>query len=122
MNPGLEAPLPKVLSILKSTILNTDSNGHFKIIDSDSLSMTIRMETKISQIRFCYKFVLVETDNDAIREYFVQPLLLNTAELQYREAELIKIILKKDKELEDYKSQGAKLSRSNLLKMIFSYK
>jgi len=120
LNPGLEAPLAKVLSILKNALSKPDSNDNFKIVDNGTLNLTIRMETKISQIRFCYKFVLTETDNEDIREYFVLPFLLNNAELQLREAELVKIIQKKDKELDDYKSQGARLSRNNLATEIFN--
>ena len=115
LNPGLEAPLTKVLSILKNALSKPDSNDNFKIVDNGTLNLTIRMETKISQIRFCYKFVLTETDNEDIRGYFVLPFLLNNAEFQLREAELFKIIQKKDKELDDYKSQGARLSRSKSL-------
>ena len=43
------------------------------------------------------------------------PLIFNCNEYQGREANFVKIISNKDKELDDYRSQGVKLNRSNFL-------
>ena len=43
------------------------------------------------------------------------PLIFNCNEYQGREANFVKLISNKDKELDDYRSQGVKLNRSNFL-------
>lgn len=44
----------------------------------------------------------------------MMPLLFNCYEYQTRETDFVKIIANKDKELDDYRSQGLKLTRSKL--------
>lgn len=48
-------------------------------------------------------------------KHLIVPLLAMVGELTRRQKELIKIIQAKDKEIDDYKSQGAKASRSKFL-------
>jgi hypothetical protein len=42
----------------------------------------------------------------------VRPLMAMVGELIRRQQELVKVIATKDKEIDDYRSQGAKVSRS----------
>ena len=81
------------------------------------------MKTKIVGVNFHYKFDLDLLDSRSVKDYFLVPLLYSNAEYQTREAELIKILQSKDKELEDYKSQGVKLTRSNFhFKQMYRFK
>ena len=47
-------------------------------------------------------------------KHLIVPLLAMVGELTRRQNELTKIIQNKDKEIDDYKSQGVKASRSEL--------
>lgn len=70
------------------------------------------MVSQLAGVKFDWIFDLEMLDYDSIKEHLVLPLLYNCIEYQSREQELIKIIQLKDKEIEDYKSQGIKLNRS----------
>ena len=48
-------------------------------------------------------------------KHLIVPLLAMVGELTRRQNELIKVIQNKDKEIDDYKSQGVKTSRSKLI-------
>lgn len=50
-----------------------------------------------------------------LSSHLVGPLLCMVGELQRRQLELIKILAKKDKEIQDYKDQGTLVSRSKEL-------
>ena len=80
------------------------------------------MEAKLAGVvkfKWQFLFELLER-NSQIREYIVLPLVYANAEYQVRESELIKTLQAKDKELEDYRAQGVKLSRSELKIKYFS--
>ncbi len=74
--------------------------------------MKLRNESKLAGVKFFWEFELIKLDSLAIKEHIILPLMFCCAEFQFREFELFKIITAKDKEIDDYKSQGVKLSRS----------
>lgn len=51
-------------------------------------------------------------------EHLILPLMAMVGELTRRQQELVKIIQSKDKEIDDYKSQGAKCSRSMIVSLV----
>ena len=51
-------------------------------------------------------------------DHLILPLMAMVGELTRRQQELIKIIQTKDKQIDDYKSQGAKCSRSKYCKSL----
>ena len=79
-------------------------------ISSDNLQL--KLDAKLSGVSFHYVFDLVGLDSSYLKDQVLLPLMFSSHEYQTRENELIKIINCKDKELEDYKLQGAKLTRS----------
>jgi hypothetical protein len=99
---------------LKDCIQKADTNGIKLTLDKEnsSNSLIIKMQSKLAgAVKFFWQFELEKLDNKYIKEFLVVPLLLNHSELQSREDELVKIIQNKDKEIEDFKSQGVKLTR-----------
>ena len=82
-----------------------------ELSDNENI-VKLQMKTQIVGVNFYYRFELVLLDSQCARDYFLLPLLYSNAEYQIREAELIKIIQTKDRELDDYRTQGFKLTRS----------
>ena len=72
------------------------------------------MVSELAGIKFDWIFDLDLLDNDSLKEHIILPLFYNCLEYQVRENELIKLLQKKENEIEDYKSQGCKLNRSLL--------
>lgn len=77
----------------------------------DDIIFELRMQSKLSNVKFNWIFELEQLDSKLIRDHVVFPLIFNSTEYQLREQELLKVIRAKDKEIEDYKAQGVKLSR-----------
>ncbi len=119
MNPKLESPSHKIIENLSSNLVTSQScSGLFTVqsqeTDSDS-SFRVKMESKLAGVDINWELVFNQFDNKSIKDYFVLPLMFNCAEYELRETELTKAVLAKDKEIDDYKSQGAKLSRSKYI-------
>jgi hypothetical protein len=70
------------------------------------------MVSELAGVKFDWIFDLELLDYDLLKEHLILPLVYNCLEYQVRERELIKLLEQKDKEIEDYKSQGCKLNRS----------
>ncbi len=111
----MEASLFKILSILKESFSRKNSAAVFTInpLIDDPKMLKLQLKTKIAGVNFYFEFDLSTLDSLLVKDYFLVPLLYSNAEFQHREAELIKIINNKDREIEDFRSQGAKLARSN---------
>lgn len=121
LNPSLEAPVNKILQHLESCLNEKNEKNQYSIF-FQSEYLLIKMQSKLSGIKFNWEFKLNKLENLYLKQHFVIPLLFNCAEYQQRELELIKIIQSKDKELDDYKSQGIELTRSIYLNIIdFSF-
>ncbi len=107
--------MSKILSLLKESLCKKDSTAVFTLnplFDIENV-LKLQMKTKIVGVNFYYKFDLNLLDSGPVKDYFIVPLLYSISEYQTREIELIKIIQSKDKELDDFKSQGVKLTRGN---------
>ncbi len=114
MNPGLEAPLFKIISHIKDCLLNYDSRCKLIRNENTQNKLEIELHSKLSDVKFFWKLEFSLLNDESIKNYLLLPLIYSSSEFQLREDELIKIIQSKDRELEDYKSQGVKLTRSKI--------
>ena len=122
----MEAPIANIIDHLKQNLLLKKNNHSSPSVNHRTLQavvdplnpnrLELEMKSKLSSVTFnwIYKFERLETC--LIRDHFLIPLLFNCSEYQQREIELIKLIQAKDKELDDYKSQGVSLTRSNSIR------
>jgi hypothetical protein len=126
LNPSLEAPIGNIIDHLKQNLLLLKNNNPtspsvfanqrtlYAISDPKNPNrLELKMKSKLSSVTFNWDFRFERLESSLIRDHFFIPLLFNCVEYQQRETELIKIIQAKDKELDDYKSQGVSLNRSN---------
>lgn len=84
--------------------------------ENNDRSLKVNLNSKLSGVKFRWLFRFNRLESSLLREHVILPLIFSCAEYQLRELELIRLIQAKDKELDDYKSQGVKLSRSNIKK------
>lgn len=109
-------PLTRILAHLNESLSSTCQLNEklFTIVDQtgSEKKLVIDLNSKLSVVRFKWRFSLNKLSNAAVKEHILLPLMFNCSEYQLREHELVRIIQAKDKELDDLKSQGAKLSRS----------
>lgn len=74
------------------------------------------------QKNFNWLFEFSAVDSIQIRDHILVPLLFNMTELQQREKDLVEIVKQKDKEIDDYRSQGCTLTRGYLSTNFFDSK
>jgi hypothetical protein len=123
LNTTIDSPTRKIIENLNLNLMNSEvASQVFSILEPSSTSeknnssLTIKMESKLSGVVGVeWRLELRQLGIESIKEHFVLPLMFTCAEYGLREPELFKLIEAKDKELEDYTSQGAKLSRSYFL-------
>ena len=100
-------------AILNQLNENLKGLSNSNIVSIDSIDkLVLNLDGKLSGVNFHYEFDLNLLDSSLIRDHVILPLLFNCSEYQARESQLVKIINDKDKELDDYRSQGVKLTRS----------
>eukprot|EP00111_Clytia_hemisphaerica_P020979 TCONS_00061874-protein len=114
-NPNLEAESTSILNELSYCLqqCQKELTGLSFQVEEDVLKMNIKTKLK-SGIPFAWTFTLKEATTHMIIEHLVQPLAILTSELNRRQQELFYMLERKDRELQDYKDQGAVASRRHL--------
>lgn len=118
LNPQMEfLSLQKVLDKMKqifeeSSTNKTANNINVQLMNDDVLVVNIKGLIS-SSIPFTYMFKCQRREGEFYEANYVRQIVYCLAERKSRELELIKIIQSKDKELDDYRSQGTcQLQRS----------
>ncbi|KAH9505430.1 hypothetical protein Btru_057265 [Bulinus truncatus] len=113
LNPCFEAPLAKILDLIKENITKEDEETRLILKKSDDL-FVLEISSQLAGMPFSYSFEAELASNEMGRDHLTVPLLVMVAELQRQQNELYKILEAKDKEINDYKCHGGKTSRKYL--------
>ncbi|ESP02985.1 hypothetical protein LOTGIDRAFT_230440 [Lottia gigantea] len=118
LNPSIEAPLMKILDQIRNTVNNPSGNSKDSELtisvqnnSNGEQACIFSINSKLAGMPFVWNFVCHPADPKMTTEHLTVPLMEMVSELLRRQQELFSIIYKKDKELEDYKAQGARPSR-----------
>lgn len=121
LNPGIEASLTRILDQIKSVLDKTqdDPNTTIKLSfkrdgDDEESKVLIVLHSELAGMPFVWNFHCSPADKSMGSQHLIVPLMAMVGELTRRQQELIKIIQSKDKEIDDYKSQGARCSRKHI--------
>ncbi|XP_050406642.1 non-homologous end-joining factor 1 [Patella vulgata] len=120
LNPSIEAPLTKVLDQINQNVnIPMNQDDHLSVTMKDcedgGQNCIMSINSQLAGMPFIWKFVCEPADSELAKENLTVPLMAMVSELLRRQQELFSIIYKKDKEIEDYKSQGARISRRYLV-------
>lgn len=124
-NPLVEAPIFIILQQLSSRLLDSPFKSCSYKVVSDLDSLTIDVEGPLQDTsgpQYQWSFKLTKAPPLMLKHHLVTPLLSTSVELLRRHGELVNIIKKKDKEILDYKENGAVVSRKHLLTVAFDEK
>lgn len=117
LNPSIEASLTRILDQIRSSIefpeRETTLSVGFKP-DGNEEKLMLKINSQLAGMPFLWNFVGRVADEEMASENLIVPLLGMVSELSRRQGELVKIISNKDKEIDDYKSQGVKTSRKHM--------
>ncbi|XP_033625006.1 non-homologous end-joining factor 1-like [Asterias rubens] len=132
LNPNVEAPVATLIQHLKDDLssqnLSSKSSSRYmyKIIYSrppDESKITLQLFSKLpGNVPFRWEFDGREASSDMYAQHLATPLLIMVSELCRQQGELQNLLTKKDAEIEDYKADGAKVSRRSLLTVPFDAK
>ncbi|XP_045209832.1 non-homologous end-joining factor 1-like [Mercenaria mercenaria] len=121
LNPGIEAPVTRILDQIKGVLDKTqdDPNTSIKLsfkreADSEERKVMLVLHSELAGMPFIWNFQCRPADKSMGSEHLILPLMAMVGELTRRQQELFKIIQGKDKQIEDYKSQGAKCTRKHI--------
>eukprot|EP00117_Sycon_ciliatum_P017788 scpid86562/ scgid16646/ Non-homologous end-joining factor 1; Protein cernunnos; XRCC4-like factor len=120
VNPKVEAPVTRLIRHVSSFIgtePSKDAEFHFAKSsgeDESTQSVTLHLKTKLASLPYKWEFRLQQGNAGDVSEHVLCPLLLTAGELQRRTQELHQLLVKKDKEIAEYKSCGARITRRHL--------
>nr|KAG5692370.1 hypothetical protein BaRGS_007983 [Batillaria attramentaria] len=76
--------------------------------------MILKISTVLAGMPFVWQFITQPAHTEMARDHLTVPLLAMVSELFRRQRELITLLNAKDKEIDDYKSQGVRTSRKHI--------
>lgn len=128
LNKRLRAPADAVFSHLRSVALPRFSSqavsedattaAHFSLQRHDD-RLTVRLKSELVGVPFHWEFRLRPAPVTVVCRQLVRPLLVMTRVLQRQVEELAGLLVRKDAEIQDYKENGAVLTRGRLLTDVF---
>ncbi|XP_063424985.1 non-homologous end-joining factor 1-like isoform X2 [Mytilus trossulus] len=118
LNPSIEASVSRILDQIKNCLESQEKGTSitigFKDKEEENSKMVLKINSQLAGLPFCWDFVGNSADKEMASENLIVPLMAMVGELTRRQRELIKILQNKDKEIEDYKSQGGKTTRKHI--------
>ncbi|OWF35318.1 non-homologous end-joining factor 1-like [Mizuhopecten yessoensis] len=119
LNPSIEASLTRILDQIRSSIEcpereTTLSVGFKSSSDDDQEKIMLKITSQLAGMPFAWNFIASVADGEMVSENLIIPLMGMVSELARRQKELVKVIENKDKEIDDYKTQGVKTSRKHI--------
>ncbi|XP_013395283.1 non-homologous end-joining factor 1 isoform X2 [Lingula anatina] len=123
LNPNMEAPVETLLEHIR-TSMEDDKEGTkyaisfvrplFSMGDGDGSKVLLTLSGLLEGVPFVWKFHLQSAHRDLFYDHMTKSLLTMVTELMRRQEELVQVIKSKDKEIEDYKTQGVRTSRKHI--------
>ncbi|EDV28306.1 Non-homologous end-joining factor 1 [Trichoplax sp. H2] len=118
LNPNVEAPLHQILKHISKSIeiQKPDINYSLEFQDNQEGDQMVMFSfsTLLAGLPFNWTFHCELAHLQELDLHLIQPLWMMISELLRRQEELKKIIVNKDREIDDYKSTGARCSRKQL--------
>lgn len=115
LNPNVEIPVHKLLDHLSTHIDNLQATN-VKLSEGKCI---VTLETRLAGLPFVWKFAATLCEPSVVCEHMTHPLMGMVSELMRRQSELVHLLQRKDKEIDDYKAQGAKVTRKHLMTVPF---
>ncbi|CAC5404295.1 NHEJ1 [Mytilus coruscus] len=118
LNPSIEASVSRILDQIKNCLESQERGTSitigFKDEEEENSKMVLKINSQLAGLPFCWNFLGKAADKEMASENLIVPLMAMVGELTRRQRELIKILQSKDKEIDDYKSQGGKTTRKHI--------
>lgn len=114
LNPNIEAP-PSILLSRVINLMDSLSTGVRTDITVSEEMLCLSLETRVSGFLFRFKFRLSPSDPAAFMQEVTFPLTLMVSELQVKVTQLYDLLKKKDKEIQQYKLEGAQICRTSVV-------
>ncbi|XP_064397953.1 non-homologous end-joining factor 1-like [Halichondria panicea] len=116
LNRNIEAPLLVILKRIGDNVSSNEPGSSFALPSSTPShphTLTLSLTTTLASLPFQWNFNLEQAAPKSMGAQLVAPLLRMVGELTHRGEELAQILTLKDKEIQDYKEQGARVSRKH---------
>ncbi|KAJ8307009.1 hypothetical protein KUTeg_015093 [Tegillarca granosa] len=119
LNPSIEASVSRILDQIRNCLESPDnaetnlSIGFKAETDTEEDKMMLKLNSQLAGMPFTWHFIGKPAEKEMTSQHLIIPLMAMVGELMRRQGELVKVLETKDREIEDYKSQGVKTSRNN---------
>lgn len=119
LNPSIEAPVTRILDQIRNCLESQERGTNISVEfksgeEGDTQKMILKINSQLAGLPFSWHFIGINAEKELASENLLVPLMAMVGELTRRQKELFKILQSKDKEIDDYKSQGVKTSRKHI--------
>ncbi|CAH1775593.1 unnamed protein product [Owenia fusiformis] len=113
LNPSVEASTKRLVEQIRSSLAEKIDSSTFAVsVQGDVLQWVVN--SQLAELPFKWQFECT-LNNHLLSSQLTMPLVAMVGELTRRQQELTSLLKNKDKEIDDYKSQGVKTSRKHLM-------
>ncbi|XP_030639179.1 non-homologous end-joining factor 1 [Chanos chanos] len=126
LNKRLSAPVTSIYSHLRSVAQprlsgqteDQEGSGHFSL-EYRGTDLTLRLKSLLAGVPFHWEFCCTSAPVTVVCRQLVRPLLAISQVLRRQVGELGALLIRKDAEIQDYRENGAALTRSRLQTELF---
>lgn len=122
LNRNVEAPLVTILKCLQNHLESQVISATYEIRKEENDWLTLNVDVMLSRLPFKWCFNCKPSPPNRVADHLTLPLLGVARELVRRQDELVRMLKRKDKEIEDYKLVYGPPSRRNLETALFDDK
>lgn len=127
LNRRMQAPVKAFFSHLCEVIQPTltgsdrrpDSEALISLTQQEDAGICMRLKSKLAELPFCWEFHCNPAPLTVVCVQLVRPLLAMSHLLQRQVDQLGDLLVRKDAEIQDYRENGATLSRERLQTEVF---
>ncbi|RUS86921.1 hypothetical protein EGW08_005326 [Elysia chlorotica] len=113
LNPSIEAPMSKILDQIRQSLESPGKETRLTVRTSDD-KVVLEIESHLAGMPFLYSFKAAGAPENMARDHLTVPLMAMVGELYRQQQELFRLLAAKDRQIDDYKAQGARLYRKVL--------
>lgn len=114
LNPNIESSKEGWIKYVETGFSEAIKRNKLEIGETDA-GLTVFFKSKLMEtVPFSWTFSLKEENSSVYSFQLLHPLFVMLKELQRRNNELQSLVVKKDREIQDYKDHGATISRRHL--------
>ncbi|GFO20389.1 non-homologous end-joining factor 1 [Plakobranchus ocellatus] len=114
LNPNIEAPISKILDQIRQSLELPGKETRVSVTTAADEEANLDIESHLAGVPFSYSFKASSATGSMAKDHLTVPLMAMVGELCRQRQELFKLLAAKDKQIDNFKAQGASVTQRSL--------